>query len=321
MAGRSYKTGVDWFQHEVTMSTNIKSQKLIRATGMEGYGVVQALLERIYQREDFELSIPTVEILNSPMEMRGISVEMQRKLVECSDALCVMADEFRMTRACLVEIIECACVVGLFSLDEYTTRGVLTSPGIKQRVVPILEKRLSDRVSYKGNSAPSVPAVEKAISTVEMQHSDAEIPISSNREEKRRVVKSISSPHSGKVSKHGMGKGDTQSADALIGILYKHYPRKSGTAAVSAKQRKVLLAVGEVPLIDAITRFAANVRGKEPNFIPNFATWANTLYKDWLPDSETPVEETVAAQAEGTTEYERIGSAIIPKGASWRYEL
>lgn len=141
---RHKKTGLDYFPHDVDLSSDEKIEALEALYKNDGYAVYNKLLERIY-RQAGELDI-------SDAETRQI-----------------LAIKFHVDIELFDKIIATCLKQKLFDRKIFESKKILTSAGIKKRVKPVLKKRQTERDKYKNKSAaekkqkPKVSAVETDI--------------------------------------------------------------------------------------------------------------------------------------------------------------
>lgn len=126
---RPKKTGLDYFPHDVDLSSDEKIEALEAEYGLEGYAIYLKLLERIY-RAGGKLR------LSEPETQKMLAVKL------CGKACGNPVDK-------LLKIINLMATVQLVSKTSWTRSKTLTSRGIRKRVQPIVNKRLASR--YKNN--------------------------------------------------------------------------------------------------------------------------------------------------------------------------
>jgi len=113
--------GADHFTHSVHMFDDEKMEILTKKFGRDGYCIYCYMLEQIYKTDKYEYNLsPDTNIL-------GI------------DNIC---DKLQLDKDLFFNIIEYSCDVGLFNKEYYTTTGLLTSNGIKKRMLLLEEKRM-----------------------------------------------------------------------------------------------------------------------------------------------------------------------------------
>lgn len=82
------------------------------------------------------------------------------------------------------------------------------------------------------------------------------------------------------------------SANELFDRLWALYPKKRGKSSVKPATRKKLLLVGEEEMIKAVTRYAEECKGKDPQYIMNGSTFFNGRYEDYLGNDFTPIPKS-----------------------------
>lgn len=133
---RPRKEGMDYFPHDVHASSDKKVEALRMLYGNDGYAFYFILLETIYQEVDFELDVSDAETIQILCRKTELSLE-----------------KFEM-------ILATALKRGCFDKEEYETRSVLTSNGIKKRADVVVKKRVKMQESYKDNVSVMVSDAE-----------------------------------------------------------------------------------------------------------------------------------------------------------------
>jgi len=150
---RPRKEGLDYFPHDVHMSTDKKVKALRIMYGNDGYTFFNIALEMIYQEPNFELDISDAETIQ------------------------ILASNVEVTTQKLSEMIATAIKHGCFDKERYTNDGVLTSNGIIKRAEVVTKKRIAMRDKY-----------DKKVSYAETsQETMSEMPQSKVKESKRKV--------------------------------------------------------------------------------------------------------------------------------------
>jgi hypothetical protein len=144
---RPYKTGLDYFPHDVDASSDEKIESLVMLYGSLGYHFYFFLLERIYRSHNQELIVSDAETLQI----------LARKLL-------ITPEQFQ-------KILDTALRLRCFDSKIYTEKGILTSDGIKKRAQITLEKREKMRIAYQKRvsaektpqeTTPEMPQVKKS---------------------------------------------------------------------------------------------------------------------------------------------------------------
>lgn len=121
---RPKKEGLEYFPHDTDSVNDEKVEALRMLYGNDGYAFYFILLERIYRTKHAELDVSDAETIQILSRKVGVTTQ-----------------EFD-------SMLKTALKRGCFDFNEYEERGVLTSNGIKKRVIPVMEKRESMRSKY-----------------------------------------------------------------------------------------------------------------------------------------------------------------------------
>ena len=135
---RPRKIGLDYFPHDVDVTTDPKLEPLILRYGSDAYALYFVILEYCYKSENLYVDISASE---TGQEMREV---LQRKLH-------IEPQRFD-------ELVNAMVRRGAFDTKEYRKHGRLTSGGIKKRAAKVLEKRMKALERYHGVSAAETPA-------------------------------------------------------------------------------------------------------------------------------------------------------------------
>jgi hypothetical protein len=114
---RPYKSGLDYFGHDVNARNDPKLKKLIKRFGVKGYGRYFVLLELIYSESEGKLD------------------------VRSASARSLLCDELAVTLPTLHELLTSCLEIGLFSRSAYEECGVLTSDRIQRQLAEIQQRR------------------------------------------------------------------------------------------------------------------------------------------------------------------------------------
>jgi len=134
MAGRPLKSGLDYFQHDTTMSHDEKVEALESEYGNDGYATYCKLLEKIYCSDG-------QYCLNDPV-----------KLLSAAKSCNVNKDRF-------LEIVDSCVNFGLFDLNIWQSERRLTSERIRRQIDIVHAERGRDRVRKMPDS-DNIPAGE-----------------------------------------------------------------------------------------------------------------------------------------------------------------
>lgn len=121
---RPQKEGMDYFPHDVDAANDEKIEALRSLYGNDGYAFYFIMLERIYRTKNFELNISDAETIQILSRKVGVTQELFEKMVLTS------------------------VKHGAFELDDYNSRSVLTSNGIKKRANIVISKRVKMKSVY-----------------------------------------------------------------------------------------------------------------------------------------------------------------------------
>jgi uncharacterized phage protein (TIGR02220 family) len=114
---RPAKKSMDYFPHDTDAATDEKLEAIESVYGNDGYAFTFKAYERIYRTDSAELDISRQHIRAALMARTKVA-----------------PDRFE-------QILALALEIDLFSLEEYESRGVLTSSGIKKRHAQIQSMR------------------------------------------------------------------------------------------------------------------------------------------------------------------------------------
>jgi hypothetical protein len=148
---RPRKDGMDYFPHDVHMSTDKKVKALRIMYGNDGYTFFNIALEMIYQEPNFELDVSDAETIQ------------------------ILASNVEVTVQKLSEMIATAVKHGCFDKERYTNDGVLTSNGILKRADVVTKKRVSMREKYDKKvsdeeTTPETPQSKRKVKVKEVKN-------------------------------------------------------------------------------------------------------------------------------------------------------
>lgn len=126
---RPRKVGLDYFPHDVDVTTDPKLEPLILRYGSPAYALYFVILEYCYRAEDLSVDISASE---TGEEMREV---LQRKLHIAPDLF--------------DELVAAMLRRGAFDAKTYKKGGLLTSAGIQKRASKVLEKRIKALERYQ----------------------------------------------------------------------------------------------------------------------------------------------------------------------------
>ncbi|MEK3674637.1 DUF4373 domain-containing protein [Paenibacillus sp. FSL R10-2771] len=156
---RPRKEGMDYFPHDVNLSSDKKVEALRIIHGNDGYTFFCIMLELIYQESNFELDVSDAETIQ------------------------ILAKKVEVTTQKLTEMILTSIKHGCFDRERYENDHVLTSNGIKKRASVVVDKREKMRSKSRSDAIPVVsPPVSSLVS-------DAEMGVESTQSKSKRKVK------------------------------------------------------------------------------------------------------------------------------------
>lgn len=141
---RPRKEGLEYFPHDVTLSTDKKVEALRILHGNDGYAFYCIILENIYQEPSFELNVSDAETIQ------------------------ILAKKIEVTPQKFNEMLKTSIKHGCFDRERFEKDGVLTSNGIKKRAEVVVKKRVAMRESYGKKVSDDVSDAE---TTAEMPQS------------------------------------------------------------------------------------------------------------------------------------------------------
>lgn len=255
---RPRKTGLDYFPHDVDVTTDPKIEPAILRYGAAAYAFYFVHLEYCYRSDDLSVDISATE---TGEEMREV---IQKKLQ-------IDAKQYE-------NILQSFLRHGAFDAIFYTKTGRLTSDGIKKRASKVFDKRRQSAERY-----------ENGISAAETPPETPQSKEKHSKEKKSRGNQSVSpSEKSGEsltVETVGMATGsETRELPSMtlteqrFEELWKAYPRRVGKQAALTAFKKIK------PTAELFTRILAAIgaarrteqwQRENGRYIPNPATWLN----------------------------------------------
>lgn len=179
---RPQKEGLDYFSHDTDAVNDEKVEALRAVYGNDGYAFYFILLERIYRSPQFELDISdaeTVQIL--------------------ANKIMIPVEKFHL-------ILETALKRGCFDKENYETRKVLTSNGVKKRAAVVVEKREKMRSKYQNKVSEAETKEETKEETPQSKVKKSKEKKSKEKEIKKEyapLVHMTETEHQKLVDKHG----------------------------------------------------------------------------------------------------------------------
>ena len=152
---RPRKEGLDYFPHDVTLSTDKKIEALRILHGNDGYAFYCIILENIYQEPSFELDVSDAE-----------TIQILAKKVE------VTPEKFN-------EMLKTSIKHGCFDQERFLKDGVLTSNGIKKRAEVVVKKRAAMRNAHSKKVSEMVSDAE---TTADMPQSKVKVKVKESKD-------------------------------------------------------------------------------------------------------------------------------------------
>lgn len=168
---RPRKEGMDYFPHDVHMSTDKKVKALRIMYGNDGYTFFNIALEMIYQEPNFELDVSDAETIQ------------------------ILASNVEVTVQKLSEMIATAVKHGCFDKERYNNNGVLTSNGILKRADVVTKKRMAMRDNYdnKVSDAETPPEMPPEMPQSKVKESKSKRKVKVNKDKNIGVFESYTS--------------------------------------------------------------------------------------------------------------------------------
>ncbi len=241
---RPRKTGLDYFPHDVDVTTDPKIEPVILLYGAAGYAFYFVHLEYCYRSDDFSIDVSDTE---TGQEMRLV---IQKKLQIDSELYDKILRAFLRHKA--------------FDEDTYRNTGKLTSAGIWKRAAKVLEKRKREAERYKGSTPPLASDISAAETTAEMTQS---------KEKKSIAKKSIAQEN---IASEDAAEPTLQ--ERRFQEFWTAYPKKVGKK--SAQQAWKKAKVNEDLFTCIMTAIDKAMRSTQwqrdgGRYIPNPSTWLN----------------------------------------------
>lgn len=214
---RPRKEGMDYFPHDVNLSSDKKVEALRIIHGNDGYAFYCIMLELIYQEKNFELDISDAETIQ------------------------ILAKKVEVTPQKLEEMIKTSIKHGCFDRESYEKRQVLTSNGIKKRASVVVEKREKMRQAY---NSPK-PKVSSLVSDAEMGEESTQS--KSKSKSKSKVKDKVKESISGSIT-------HTPERDHLLNLMNEHSVK---TTLFGLDQIYSYIGVVETEVIETAIKKAA----------------------------------------------------------------
>lgn len=189
---RPRKTGLDYFPHDVDVTTDPKIEPAIMRYGAAAYAFYFVHLEYCYRSDDLTIDVSA----ETGVEMREV---IQRKL--------------HINEQLYENILQSFIRHGAFDAEFYAKTGKLTSRGIRKRAMKVLEKREREAERYDKKVSAAETGAETTQSKVKKS-------IAKKSTEKKRKVQKDTPPlcekssQSGEVQCAENEKADTQGSNA-----------------------------------------------------------------------------------------------------------
>lgn len=274
---RPRKTGLDYFPHDVDVTTDPKLEPAILRYGAAAYAFYFVHLEYCYRSDDLSVDISATE---TGQEMREV---IQRKLH-------ISAEDYE-------GILRSFLRHGAFDSEFYEQTGRLTSNGIKKRAGKVFEKRDREAARYKNAVSESVYAAETTPETTQTAaeiYTETRQSIAKKSIAEKRIEDVSPSPDS---EESAAQKPTTQ--EIRFNTFWETYPKKVGKQAALKSWNRIKPNTELYDRIMAAVEVAKKSeqwQRENKRFIPNPATWLNQGRWD-----DEPPEAGPSASKHGNT--------------------
>ncbi|MGF7046358.1 hypothetical protein J2T13_000834 [Paenibacillus sp. DS2015] len=222
---RPRKEGMDYFPHDVNLSSDKKVEALRIIHGNDGYVFYCIMLELIYQERDFALDVSDAETIQ------------------------ILAKKVEVTTQKLIDMISTSIKHGCFDREYYEKNSVLTSNGIKKRASVVIDKREKMR---EKSLTYAVPVISSPVSSVV---SDAEIGVESTQSKRKVKVKDKV-----KVIKDIKPIADSDECDLSFQKFWDSYPTKGSNKKMTSQKWTTLWKNKKINLqemLDGASRYVS----------------------------------------------------------------
>lgn len=163
---RPKKEGMDYFPHDTDAVNDEKIEALRMLYGNDGYAFYFILLERIYRNKNAELDVSDAETKQILSRKIGITTELFSEILETC-----------LKRKC-------------FDREAYEKRGCLTSEGVKNRALPVIQKRANMRSKYNVGVSDAETKQKGGVSAPKVKESK----VKESKEKNKRIKEYTSNP-------------------------------------------------------------------------------------------------------------------------------
>lgn len=252
MAGRNNKIGLEYFELDCHMDSNVR---LIQAEfGLKGFAVFVKLLQEIYGEHGYYCEWTQDKELLFASE-NGLSGGSSGLLSEILSA-CIRRD--------------------IFSERLFRKYGILTSSGVQKQYLKATVKR--EVVSMKKEYLLiSIPENRKnvVINSISVGRNSISVGRNRQRREEKSREENIYIVHSEEMH-------DTDSLEDFFETIWKLYPIKKGKGQVSKAKKKALQNIGLEELQRCIERFKDDMSDRDKKYWMHGSTFFNSGYVDYL---------------------------------------
>lgn len=252
MAGRNNKIGLEYFELDCHMDSNVR---LIQAEfGLKGFAVFVKLLQEIYGEHGYYCEWTQDKELLFASE-NGLSGGSSGLLSEILSA-CIRRD--------------------IFSERLFRKYGILTSSGVQKQYLKATVKR--EVVSMKKEYLLiSIPENRKnvVINSISVGRNLISVGRNRQRREEKSREENIYIVHSEEMH-------DTDSLEDFFETIWKLYPIKKGKGQVSKAKKKALQNIGLEELQRCIERFKDDMSDRDKKYWMHGSTFFNSGYVDYL---------------------------------------
>lgn len=209
---------MDYFPHDTDAVNDEKIEALRMLYGNDGYAFYFILLERIYRNKNAELDVSDAETKQILSRKIGITTEL------------------------FLEILETCIKRKCFDREAYEKRGFLTSEGIKNRALPVIQKRENMRSKYNvgvsdaetmqkgGVSAPKVKESKVKKSKVNNKRTYSDF-VTMTEEEYKKLIDQFGEPltldHIEKLNLYNGSTGKKYKSDYMTILNWSRKDKKA----------------------------------------------------------------------------------------------
>ncbi|MGI6251752.1 MAG: DUF4373 domain-containing protein [Anaerolineaceae bacterium] len=244
---RPRKIGLDYFPHDVDVTTDPKIEPAIMRYGAAAYAFYFIHLEYCYRSNDLTVDVSATEI---GTEMREV---IQRKL--------------HIEEQQYENILQSFLRHGAFDADFYGKTGKLTSQGIQKRAGKVFEKREREAERYENKVSGTISAAETGAETTQSKAKNS------------KANKSIEKNSTPKILPGDGGEElEISIQEKRFQEFWSAYPKKTGKQAALKSWQKIKPTKElHLKIMEAVSTAKQTEQWQRENgrFIPNPTTWLN----------------------------------------------